>query len=115
MKLTIKNGRISINGGSFAELIIEVKDGEVTVEGMAEGSMADGDVTVHGNVYRLETVTGAVIAHNVGNVRTESGNLRCDTVSGSVRTVSGKVACDAIGGGVRALNEPLAAGGANGS
>jgi hypothetical protein len=110
MNITLKNGRIEINGKSFFGNHININAGRVVVDGITQGDVIghvvhvtvigdcesveneSGNVTVRGVTGSLRTGSGDVIAANVaGGIQTGSGDVSCGTVGGSIRTGSGDV------------------------
>lgn len=60
----------------------------------------DINVVIYGEVKSLLTHAGNVVAENVGEISTGSGDVKCGNVGGSVCTGSGNVCCDRVGGSV---------------
>lgn len=106
MQLNMRNGRIVIDGREFRGNNVTITNGRVTVDGVRQDGELVGDVniTVHGDVERLENAAGTVKANNVGSVHTQSGDVECGNVSGSVQTMSGDVDCGSIGGSVSTMS-----------
>jgi len=103
MNLNMKNGRVIIDGREFYGTNVTISNGKVTVDGVVQDGELSGpvSVTVHGDVQSLENHSGKVIAQNVGEVSTGSGDVKCGNVSGSIRTGSGDVECGAVSGNIR--------------
>ena len=106
MKFNMKNGRIVIDGREFRGSSVSIQNGKVTVDGVTQKGDLVGDVniTIHGDVERLENSQGKVIANNVGSIDTQSGDVECGDVTGSVQTMSGDVECESIGGSVSTMS-----------
>lgn len=106
MQINMKNGRVIIDGREFSGNNVSIINGKVTVDGIKQDSELVGDINivVHGDVERLENSTGIVKANNVGNIKTQSGDVECGTISGSVRTMSGDVTCGDIKGNVSTMS-----------
>tara|TARA_R110000782_G_scaffold79760_2_gene158228 strand:+ start:182 stop:520 length:339 start_codon:yes stop_codon:yes gene_type:complete len=103
MNLNMRNGRIVIDGREFHGSNVIMSNGRVTVDGVVQDGELSGQisVTVHGDVQSLENHAGNVIAQNVGEISTGSGDVKCGNVSGSIRTGSGDVECGAVSGNMR--------------
>ena len=100
---------ISINGQDYSGRNIIIRNGNVIIDGRKVTSedkviniVITGDiqdltvdscdrVTVHGNVNSLETTSGDVSCHNVGDVKTISGDVDAQLIEGNVKTVSGDI------------------------
>lgn len=107
MRLNMRKGRIVIDGKEFHGSNITVDcGGKVTVDGVAQDGELVGDIniTVYGDVESLDNTSGDVTCKNVGSVKTVSGDIDCDHVSGSVKSVSGDVKCAAIQGNVNTVS-----------
>lgn len=106
MELNMKNGRIVVDGREFRGNSVTITNGKVTVDGVAQDGELVGDIniTVHGDVERLENSAGTVKANNVGSIATQSGDVNCGAVNGSVQTMSGDVDCGNIGGSVSTMS-----------
>jgi hypothetical protein len=106
MNLNMSNGRVVIDGKEFNGNNISIDGDTVIVDGVAQQGTLTGpvNVVVHGDVQILENRSGNVTAQNVGNIKTVSGDVDCNAVSGSVQTVSGDVDCDEIGGSVKTVS-----------
>lgn len=100
------NGRINIDGRSFTGRNISISNGKVTIDGIVQDGELVGDIniTVEGDIEKLENATGLVKANNVGSISTLSGDVECGNVSGSVSTMSGDVDCGTIGGNVKTMS-----------
>lgn len=99
---------VKVNGTSFSgKGTIIVNNGRVIVDGR--------DVTPDAKVIRIE-VTGNVeslsvdacatlcVNGSVGDVSTQSGDVKCGDVNGSVSTMSGDVRCGSVGGNVKTMS-----------
>lgn len=106
MQLNMRNCRINIDGKEFRGNNVSITNGKVTVDGVVQDGELVGDVniTVHGDVERLENNAGIVKANSVGSVRTQSGDVECGNVTGSVQTMSGDIGCGSIGGSVSTMS-----------
>lgn len=100
---------ISINGQDYSGRNIVIRNGNVIIDGrkvtsedkviniVVTGDIQDltvdscDSVTVHGNVNSLQTTSGDVSCHNVGDVKTVSGDVEAQVIEGNVRTVSGDI------------------------
>lgn len=99
-------GSVNIDGKSFSGRSIVIENGKVTVDGVTQDGSLTGDinVTVDGDVEKLELAYGKVECKNVGSVATQSGDVECHDVSGSVSTMSGDVDCGRVGGSVSTMS-----------
>ena len=102
---TTGNGKVVIDGREFSGRSISIANGKVIVDGVTQSGELIGEinVTVHGDVERIENGAGTVKANAVGNISTHSGDVECGDVSGSVKTMSGGVTCGAIQGNVSTM------------
>ena len=102
MKLRMRgsNSSVNIDGRSFSGKNVSIVNGKVTIDGVLQDGELTGDVniTVHGDVEKLENSCGEVRADSIGSVKTQSGDVVCGDVSGSVTTMSGDVNCNSIHG-----------------
>lgn len=103
MNINMSSGHTIINGQKFKGNNISINNGKVIVDGeIQNGSLINEiNVAVHGSVQILETQSGNVIAQNVGEINTGSGDVECVSVTGSIRTGSGDVNCGDVGGNIR--------------
>ncbi|AUR96353.1 hypothetical protein NVP1223O_56 [Vibrio phage 1.223.O._10N.261.48.A9] len=106
MNISMKNGKVTIDGKSFTGSNISINNNKVIVDGVTQDGELIGDVNVvvHGDVDRLENTSGTIKAGNVGHVKTVSGDVDCCDVSGNVQTVSGDVKCGNISGSVKTVS-----------
>lgn len=108
MNLTMKNGRIIIDGREFTGSNFKIDgSGRVTIDGVVQQDQLVGPVTVQvlGSVEALQGVGGDVtVSGNCGSVKTVSGNVRCADVLGDLQTVSGDVNCHAVVGNVKTVS-----------
>ncbi len=106
MNLSMKNGKITIDGKSFVGSNIQINGNKVIVDGVAQDGELVGDIniTVNGDVESIENTSGTVSASNIGSVKTVSGDVYCADVSGDVRTVSGDVRSGKIAGKVNTVS-----------
>jgi hypothetical protein len=106
MQINMKNGRVVIDGKEFRGNNVSIINGKVTVDGIKQDGELVGDINivVHGDVERIENSSGVVKANNVGNIKTQSGDVECSAVSGSVQTMSGDVTCGDIKGSVSTMS-----------
>ena len=103
MNIDMKGGHVVIDGRKFEGKNITINNGKVIVDGVSQDGELSGtvNVSVHGDVERLENNSGNVTAENVGDISTGSGDVTCSSVSGSIRTGSGDVECGSVGGSIR--------------
>lgn len=108
MKFNLKGGpaTVVVNGRSYHGANVSIRNGKVTVDGVVQDDELVGEVhvTVNGDIEKLEVGAGAVTAHNVGSVTSQSGDVSCGDVSGSVSSMSGDVTCGAVGGSVSSMS-----------
>jgi adhesin HecA-like repeat protein len=106
MQVIMRNGRINIDGKDFVGSNVMIRNGKVTVDGVVQDGELVGDVnvTVHGDVERLENASGKVVANSAGSIHTQSGDVECGDVTGSIQTMSGDVDCGTIGGSVSTMS-----------
>lgn len=90
--ITVRNNKVIIDG-------VEINTGkDLTVNIYVEGNIDSingnvTNVTVHGNVIDVETVSGDVVVTNSveGDVQTVSGDVKANSIKGKVKTVSGDI------------------------
>lgn len=102
-----KPGRVTVDGRDFVGRRISIVGNKVVIDGVEQEGTLVGPVavTVHGDVERLETVSGDVeVGGACGPVNTVSGNVRCGDVTGDIGTVSGDVTCSKVGGSVNSMS-----------
>lgn len=98
---------VNIDGKSFSGRSVQIINDRVIIDGVEQDGSLVGpvSVTVHGDVERLETVSGNVeVSGSCGHVKTMSGDVRCGNVSGDVGTMSGDVTCGPIAGSVKSMS-----------
>lgn len=89
--VTITNGRVVVDG---KDLTPDAKDIRIEVSGNVENITADAcnSITVNGSVGEVSTQSGDVKCGDVvGSVSVMSGDVRCGSVGGSVKTMSGDI------------------------
>ena len=103
MNVSMKNGKVVVDGIAFTGSNVVINNGKVTVDGKVQDGSLTGniDVVIHGDVISIENHAGNVTANNVGEISTGSGDVSCSSVSGSIRTGSGDVECGEVGGSIR--------------
>jgi hypothetical protein len=103
VNINMRNGRVVVDGREFNGSSVVISNGQVTVDGVTQDGTLSGpiNVTVHGDVQSLENHSGRVIAQNVGEISTGSGDVDCGDVGGSIRAGSGDVECCNVGGNIR--------------
>ena len=106
MNLSMKNGRIVVDGREFRGNNVTISDGKVVVDGVLQSGELTGDINivVHGDIEKLQNTSGDVTAKNVGSIKTTSGDIKCEEVGGSISTVSGDVSCGDISGSVKTVS-----------
>lgn len=106
MKLSMKNGKVVIDGREFTGRSISIRGDRVIVDGVqVEGSLS-GPITVQvfGDVENLEGIDRVTVSGSCGSVKTVSGDVQCGAVAGNVQTVSGNVNCGPVQGGVKTVS-----------
>lgn len=106
MKLSMKNGKVTIDGREFSGRSISISGDRVIVDGVqVEGSLSGPiSVTVNGDVESLQCIESARVTGSCGSVKTVSGDVYCAAVGGNVQTVSGDVTCGPVSGGVKTVS-----------
>lgn len=100
------SGSVCINGKRYVGGNIQITDDGIVIDGKIQDEIFSGEVniTIYGDVDRIENSRGCVCANNVNSINTISGDVECGNVSGSVKTVSGDVCCGAISGSVNTVS-----------
>lgn len=106
MNVSMKNGKVIIDGREFSGRSIQIKNDRVMVDGvMVDGSLSGPiNVVIHGDCERLEAIDSVTVTGACGSVRTVSGDVQCGPVSGDVQTVSGDVNCGPVTGNVKTVS-----------
>lgn len=86
--ITVSGNRVFVDG---KDMTPDAKDIRIEVNGNLESLSADACHTIN-------------VAGSVGDVATQSGDVKCGDVSGSVNTMSGDVRCGAVSGNVRTMS-----------
>lgn len=86
--ITISGNRVIVDG---KDVTPDAKDIRIEVNGSVESLSVDACNTIN--------VTGGV-----GDLSTQSGDVKCGDVSGSVQTMSGDVRCGAVKGNVKTMS-----------
>lgn len=86
--VTITNGRVIVDG---KDLTPDAKDIRIEVSGNVENITADACNSI--------TVNGAV-----GEVSTQSGDVKCGDVAGFVSSMSGDIDCGNVRGNVKTMS-----------
>jgi len=100
--------RMQVNGVDYDipdGASVSVVNGVVLVNGSRTASVGSNrpvEINVYGNVEAVNADNGSVtVAGKVGgDVRTETGSVKCGDVAGSVKVGTGSVKCGAVGGSV---------------
>lgn len=100
MNLTMKNGKIEIDGKTFTGSNIQINGCKVIVDGVTQDGELVGDIniTVDGDVESITNTHGSVSAKNVKNIKTVHGDVVCGDVSGDVKTTHGDIKSNSIKG-----------------
>lgn len=106
MNLSMKSGKIVIDGKEFVGSNIQISGNKVIIDSVTQDGELVGDIniTINGDVKSIENTSGVVSASNVGSVKTVSGDVYCADVSGDVKTVSGDVKATKIIGKVNTVS-----------
>lgn len=107
MNISMKNGRIEIDGREFTvRNNVSINGKKVIVDGVVQSGELVGEihVVVHGDVDSINMGSGDVTALNVGGIRTGSGDVKCADVYGSINTGSGDVICGSVSGSVSTMS-----------
>lgn len=86
--ITVVNGRVTIGG---KDVTPEGKDIYIVVNGDVQSLSVDACHTIN--------VTG-----DVGDLSTQSGDVKCGDVAGCVQSMSGDVSCGAVRGSVKTMS-----------
>lgn len=106
MELRNVCGEINISGNVFKGKHVHIIDNKVIIDGVTQDIELSTtiNITVQGDVGRMENKHGKVTAQNVGSVTTQTGDVNCGNVDGSVRTMSGDIFCKKIGGSATTMS-----------
>lgn len=100
MKLTMKSGRVIIDGREFTGTSFSITGNKVIVDGVAvEGELVgDINIQIFGDVDSLETTDGTVsVSGNSGSISTTNGDVEVKGSSTSIKTVNGNVTTSCTG------------------
>jgi len=86
--ITVVNGRVTIDG---KDVTPDAKEVHIEVNGNVESLSVDACRAIN-------------VAGNVGDLSTQSGDVKCGDVAGSVQTMSGDVRCGAVRGSVKTMS-----------
>lgn len=105
MKISMKNGNVTINGVLYPGHSISIDGDSVIVDGVRQGSTLVGPISIYvnGDCESIDCKSGtvSVLGSVSGDVHTGSGDISCMDVGGNVSTVSGDVQCGNVAGSVR--------------
>lgn len=107
MKINMKSsGSININGKDFVGRNVVINGDKVIIDGVTQDQAIGHlvNITVHGDVDKIENEYGTVTANNVGTIKTMSGDVKCGDVSGSASTMSGDITCGNIAGSASTMS-----------
>jgi len=106
MNVSVSNGKAVIDGREFTGNRISINGNKVIVDGVVQDGELVGNISVviHGDVEKIEVVSGTVKANSVTSIKTTSGDIDCGDVTGSVMTVSGDIDCGNVGGNVSTVS-----------
>lgn len=101
-----KRGNITIDGRDFIGRSVVINNNKVTIDGVQQEGELIGDIniTVNGDIEKLENESGTVKARNIESASTMSGDIECGNITGSVSTMSGNIDCEDIGGGCSTMS-----------
>jgi DUF4097 and DUF4098 domain-containing protein YvlB len=100
MKLSMKGGRVIIDGREFTGSSFNITNGKVTVDGVIQCGELVGDINIQvfGDVQQLENTSGTVtVSGNSGNIKTVSGDVEVKGTAQDIQTVSGDVSAKSAG------------------
>ncbi len=107
MNVTMKNGRITIDGREFTGKNVRIDgDGQVIIDGVVQQGNLVGPISVQisGDVESLQGCGDVTVTGNCGSVKSVSGDVRCADVLGDLQTVSGDVNCKSVAGNVKTVS-----------
>lgn len=105
-KMKNSSSTIIINGKQYTGgSVVITGSGNIVINGKTVNTVV-GDIvmTINGDVDVIETTAGNVKAKNVGSIKSTSGDINCENITGDVKTVSGNVRADSISGGVSTIS-----------
>lgn len=94
MKLTMKSGRVTIDGREFNGSTFNIQNGKVSVDGVEQDGQLVGDINIQvfGDVHQIENTNGTVtVSGNSGDIRTVNGAVEIKGSARNVETVNGGV------------------------
>lgn len=96
-------GTITIDGRTFQGNSVQIRNGVVRIDGVAQEGTVSGvvEVRVIEGVLGLLEADGSVICGDVGGNVSAGGTVHCNTVSGHV-SAGGSVHCDKVLGAINA-------------
>lgn len=100
-------GKITINEQDYVGGNMYINGDKVIIDGevVMESLVGDINITVHGDVNRLETGSGnATVYGNVETASTMSGDLFCEVVNGNAKTMSGDINSKVIHGKAKTMS-----------
>lgn len=90
--VSIVNGRVTIDGVPVEDSDVQAPHVNVTITGNVHKlEVESGQVMIDGDVEFVNTQSGSVDCHNVGNASTMSGNINAGTVRGNASSMSGNI------------------------
>lgn len=100
------NNTVTINGATFKGSNIVINGGDVIIDGVVQESEFYGEVniTIQGDIDRIENIAGDIHAQNVGSISTQNGYITCNDVAGSVSTMNGSIEANEIRGNASTMN-----------
>lgn len=106
MKMKMHHNKIEVNGVKYRGYSVSINNGKVVIDGVTQDQTLIGEVnvTVHGDIAKLENESGNVYANDVGTIQTVSGDVTCGDVDGNVQTMSGDVKCKNVNGDITSMS-----------
>ena len=107
MKISMKNGKIVVDGKEFTGDIFSINDGKVIVDGVVQEGELVGDINIQvfGDVENLQNTNGVVECQKATAISTTNGTIKVKgDVTGNVTTTNGDVSASKIFGKVKTVN-----------
>jgi hypothetical protein len=98
---------ISINNNSYHGRNISVINNKVYIDGKdVTPDSKEINISVVGNVgeLKVDNCNKITITGDVESIETQSGDVKCGSVSKSVKTMSGDVECGNVGGDIKTMS-----------
>ena len=89
---------VTLNGKTYEGHNIVINDDTVIVDGVAQDRVKPTEITINGNVDKLEVQEGNIVVNgDVGTLDATVGNVSCGDVAGNVSVGTGNVECNRVG------------------